>query len=76
MLANGSRLCFTVPAIVGHLTRSREDMPDSWHGNPANPAGYLVRTEFGSDVWTYVMRAGFLRPLRVYGRAGDRLHGS
>lgn len=61
VLADGGRLCFTVPVIVGRLTRGREGMPDSWHGNPANPAGYLVRTEFGSDVWTYVLRAGFSR---------------
>lgn len=64
VLADGGRLCFTVPVIVGRLTRSRDGMPKSWHGNAdAMPDDYLVRTEFGADAWTYIMRAGFTQLL-------------
>lgn len=62
VLAGRGHLCFTVPVIVGRLTRDREGLPKSWHGNPALTADdYLVRTEFGADAWTYLMRAGFSR---------------
>ena len=51
---------FTVPVVVGRLTRSRDGRPDSFHGHPeCRDADYLVRTEFGSDVWTDVLVAGF-----------------
>ena len=62
VLADQGHLCFTIPVIVGRMTRSREGIPKSWHGNPALTADdYLVRTEFGADAWTYLMRAGFSR---------------
>ncbi|MXP63802.1 class I SAM-dependent methyltransferase [Roseomonas sp. M0104] len=60
VLAPGGRLCFTVPVIVGRMTRGREGLPKSWHGNSAaHPDDFLVRTEYGADAWTQVMRAGF-----------------
>lgn len=35
-------------------------MPPSYHGDAARDRGdYLVQTEFGSDAWTLVIRAGF-----------------
>lgn len=53
-------LCFTVPMIVGRLTRDRHGLPPSYHGNPAIHApDYLVQTEFGADAWTYLFEAGF-----------------
>jgi ubiquinone/menaquinone biosynthesis C-methylase UbiE len=53
-------LCFTVPIIVGRMTRSRSGLPFSHHGNQATSADdYAVRTEFGADAWTYLMEAGF-----------------
>lgn len=62
VLKPGRRMCFTIPVIVGRLTRSRKGLPESWHGNSAeNGADLLVQTEFGADMWTYVMRAGFTR---------------
>ena len=64
VLAPGGRLCFTVPVIVGRMSRSREGLAASHHGNPATAGDdLLVRTEFGADVWTYLMRAGFTRVL-------------
>jgi SAM-dependent methyltransferase len=51
---------FTVPIRVAKLTRSRERLPPSYHGNPdCRQADFLVHTEYGSDVWSYVLRAGF-----------------
>jgi len=59
VLAPGGRLCFTVPIIHGRLTRNRAGLAPSYHGDPANFDDYLVHTEFGADVWTYVYQAGF-----------------
>ena len=51
---------FTVPVVIGRLTRSRAGLPPSFHGDPGvRTPDYLVRTEFGSDVWTWVLDAGF-----------------
>lgn len=53
-------LCFTVPMVVGRLSRSRQGLPLSFHGNAATMAeDWAVQTEFGADAWTYVMAAGF-----------------
>lgn len=53
-------LCFTVPVIVGRLSRSRDGLPKSFHGDPANKSDdYAVHTEFGADAWTYIAEAGF-----------------
>jgi SAM-dependent methyltransferase len=60
VLAAGGACLFTVPVIVGRLTRSREGRAPSYHGNPGcRDAGYVIRTEFGADAWTFVLRAGF-----------------
>lgn len=51
---------FTVPIVVGRLSRSRRGDPESFHGEPGHPRpDLLVHTEFGADVWTYVLGAGF-----------------
>ena len=56
----GGACIFTVPVIVGRLTRSRRGLPPSFHGHPAcTDPDCLVHTEFGADVWTYVLEAGF-----------------
>jgi SAM-dependent methyltransferase len=53
-------LCFTVPTIVGRLTRSRTGLSKSYHGSAGDETDdLLVHTEFGADMWTYVVRAGF-----------------
>jgi len=60
VLVSGGQLCFTVPVIVGRLTRSRAGLPESYHGNPATSSkDLLVHTEFGADVWRYLFEAGF-----------------
>lgn len=60
VLRPGGALCFTVPVIVGRMSRSRAGLPGSYHGNPATMAAdFAVQTEFGADAWTYVLQAGF-----------------
>lgn len=60
VLKAGGSLCFTVPTIVGRLTRSRAGLPKSYHGTSETARDdFLVHTEFGADVWSYVIEAGF-----------------
>lgn len=59
-LRTGGTLIFTVPLVVGRLTKSRKNLAPSYHGNPEmNSNDYLVHSEFGSDIWEHVLRAGF-----------------
>jgi SAM-dependent methyltransferase len=53
-------LCFTIPTIVGRLTRTRAGLENSFHGSSAvTAADFLVRTEFGADMWLAVLEAGY-----------------
>ncbi|VTU20372.1 Methyltransferase domain protein [Variovorax sp. SRS16] len=62
VLKRGGALCFTVPIIVGRMSRDRSGLSKSFHGSPATAADdYAVQTEFGADAWTYVMQAGFTK---------------
>jgi SAM-dependent methyltransferase len=62
VLAPGGACLFTIPIVIGRLSRSREGLPPSYHGNPELAENdYLVRTEFGADAWSYVLQAGFTR---------------
>ncbi len=60
VLVPGGHLCFTVPVIVGRLTRGRAGLANSYHGDPLAPSeDFVVHTEFGADAWCVVMEAGF-----------------
>jgi SAM-dependent methyltransferase len=60
VLRPGGTLCFTIPTIVERLSRSRVGLPKSYHGSEEKSADdCVVYTEFGADMWTYVLRAGF-----------------
>lgn len=60
ILSARGRCIFTVPIIVDRLSRSRHGLVPSYHGAPGDGrADYLVHTEFGADVWRYVLEAGF-----------------
>jgi SAM-dependent methyltransferase len=60
VLAPGGFCCFTVPVVVGRLTRSRAGLPKSYHGAPGVELDdFAVRTEFGADIWACVLDAGF-----------------
>jgi ubiquinone/menaquinone biosynthesis C-methylase UbiE len=54
-------LCiFTVPIIVDRMSRSRDGLEKSFHGSQElRSPDQLVYTEFGSDVWNYVIQSGF-----------------
>lgn len=60
VLKPGGHLAFTVPIIVGRLSRSRKGLPNSYHGRSGdNRDDYAVQTEFGADAWTLLLEAGF-----------------
>ena len=60
VLKAGGALCFTIPIIIGRLSRNREGLPLSYHGNPETSSDdYAVQTEFGADAWAFLMEAGF-----------------
>ncbi|MFL6761353.1 MAG: class I SAM-dependent methyltransferase [Sphingomicrobium sp.] len=60
LLNPAGHLCFTVPIILGRLSRSREGLPASYHGDPATErTDFVVHTEFGADAWVMVLQAGF-----------------
>jgi SAM-dependent methyltransferase len=60
VLRSGGSLCLTVPAVLGRLTRTRDGLPPSYHGDPATAsADYMVQTEYGADAWTHLVQAGF-----------------
>jgi SAM-dependent methyltransferase len=60
ILQPGGACAFTVPMVVGRLTRSRVGLTESYHGTPADGERYLVHTEFGADTWRFVLAAGFV----------------
>ena len=60
VLRPGGRTVFTVPIVIGRMTRSRDGLPSSYHGDAAmEAADQVVHTEFGADAWTMVLKAGF-----------------
>lgn len=62
ILKTGGALIFTVPIIIGRLTRSRAGLPPSFHGMDATrESDLMVHTEFGADAWATVCEAGFSR---------------
>lgn len=53
-------MCYTVPVVVGRLTRTTEGRPPTFHGSPAETDGAMrVHTEYGADFWTPPVTAGF-----------------
>lgn len=60
VLKPGGRLLYTVPIVVGRLTRTRSGLPASYHGSAETPrADYTVQTEYGADFWCEIFAAGF-----------------
>ena len=60
VLKRGGACVFTVPIILGRLTRLRHGLPPSFHGHEScADESLLVHTEFGSDIWCYIFEAGF-----------------
>ena len=60
VLKPGGVCIFTVPIIVGRQSRSRQGLPESYHGAESRDANDLtVHYEFGSDFWEFIARAGY-----------------
>jgi SAM-dependent methyltransferase len=60
VLVPGGACVFTVPVIVGRLTRSRSGLAPSYHGHAAcRDPDFMVHIEFGADMWTALLEAGF-----------------
>lgn len=60
VLAPDGACVFTVPIVIGRLTRSRAGLEPSYHGDPTTTAAdFLVHTEFGCDIAMMVLEAGF-----------------
>lgn len=62
VLAPGGALVFTAPLVDGRLTRDRDGLEASYHGSrDTRRDDFLVRWEFGADLWAWPIRAGFDR---------------
>ena len=60
VLVKTGRCIFTVPIVVGRLTRSRAGLKNSYHGTSAQQDNdNTVYTEFGADMWRFAIEAGF-----------------
>ena len=60
VLVKTGRCIFTVPIVVGRLTRSRAGLKNSYHGTSAQiDNDCTVYTEFGADMWRFAIEAGF-----------------
>jgi len=60
VLRPGGACLFTVPVVMGRLTRGRKGLPVSMHGSEGSKDSSLtVHTEFGADVWCQVLESGF-----------------
>lgn len=60
VLVKTGRCIFTVPIIIGRLTRSRAGLKNSYHGTSDQLVNdYIVHTEFGADMWRFAIEAGF-----------------
>lgn len=60
VLKKDGKCIFTVPMIVNRLSRSRDGLEPSYHGQSIIDADdQKVWTEFGVDAWKVVIKAGF-----------------
>jgi SAM-dependent methyltransferase len=60
VLRPGGRLFYTVPIVIGRLTRTRRGLQPSYHGKPgAERDDCIVQTEYGADFWCEIFQAGF-----------------
>lgn len=60
VLRPGGFCCFTIPIVVGRLSRTRTGLPPSYHGGEGDKLNdFIVQTEYGSDFWIQLFEAGF-----------------
>lgn len=59
VLKPGRHLFYTVPIVIGRLTRTRRGLPASYHGKPGvNRDDCVVQPEYGADFWCEVFETG------------------
>lgn len=62
VLKPGGNCIFTTPIIVDRFSRNRAGLPPSYHGrSDKQESDQVVYTEFGVDLWKFVINAGFRR---------------
>ena len=60
VLRPGGWCIYTIPIVVGRLSRSRKGLPPSYHGTQSTGENdMMVHTEYGSNFWEEVLAAGF-----------------
>jgi SAM-dependent methyltransferase len=60
VLKPGGHLFYTVPIVIGRMTRTRRGLPPSYHGRPGvYRDDCIVHTEYGADFWCEIFEAGF-----------------
>jgi SAM-dependent methyltransferase len=61
VLNNKGKVFYTIPVIYGRLSKWRDLLPNSYHGNQDESQGedYKVWTEYGADFWVELLNAGF-----------------
>lgn len=60
VLRHSGKCIFTIPIIVGRLTKDRNGLKPSYHGSEKQKSNDLiVHTEFGADFWSYILKSGF-----------------
>ena len=60
VLKPGGHLFYTVPVVIGRLTRTRRGLPRSYHGKPGvQRDDCIVQTEYGADFWCEIFESGF-----------------
>ena len=59
VLKLSGHLFYTVPIIIGRLTRTRRGLQTSYHGRKTNRDDWIVQTEYGADFWCEIFHAGF-----------------
>lgn len=66
VLSAQGRCIFTVPIVVGRMSRTRTGLKNSYHGNAEQGTiDFIVHTEFGADVWCFAAKAGFTT-IKIY----------
>jgi SAM-dependent methyltransferase len=60
VLKQAGQLFYTVPIVIGRLTKKRAGLQPSYHGKQETTRDdYIVHTEYGADFWCEVFEAGF-----------------
>jgi SAM-dependent methyltransferase len=60
VLKPAGHLFYTLPIVIGRLTKSRHGLPPSYHGRPGvKREDCIVHTEYGADFWCEIFEAGF-----------------